>query len=172
MVSETAVFGAVSIIQRKMMRLLLKHLDELNAIIKELDDDIDNFMNPQEKQAAKVIQDIPGIANTSAQAIISVLGTDTDRFPSDGHLASWAGLCPGNNESAKKRKSGNTRKGNALLRETLVVCAHSAVRNKKSYFYAQFMRISAHPGKKRAYVAVAHAILTAIYHILKCCLAH
>ena len=159
--------GVMSDIQRKMMRLLLKHLDELNAIIKELDDDIDSFMKPQEKQAAKVIQDIPGIANTSAQAIISVLCTDMERFPSDRHLASWAGLCPGHNESAKKRKSGKTRKGNALLRETLVVCAHSAVRNKKSYFYAQFMRISAHRGKKRAYVAIAHTILIAIYHILK-----
>ena len=104
--------GVMSDIQRKMMRLLLKHLDELNAIIKELDDDIDSFMKPQEKQAAKVIQDIPGIANTSAQAIISVLGTDMERFPSDRHLASWAGLCPGDNESAKKRKSGKTRKGN------------------------------------------------------------
>ena len=82
--------GVMSDIQRKMMRLLLKHLDELNAIIKELDDDIDSFMKPQEKQAAKVIQDIPGIANTSAQAIISVLGTDMERFPSDRHLASWA----------------------------------------------------------------------------------
>ena len=157
----------MSDIQRKMMRLLLKHLDELNAIIKELDDDIDSFMKPQEKQAAKVIQDIPGTANTSAQAIISVLGTDMERFPSDRHLASWAGLCPGDNESAKKRKYGKTRKGNALLRETLVICAHSAVRNKMSYFYAQFMRISAHRGKKRAYVAIAHTILIAIYHILK-----
>ena len=110
----------MSDIQRKMMRLLLKHLDELNAILKEFDDDIDSFMKPQEKQAAKVIQDIPGIANTSAQAIISVLCTDMERFPSDRHLASWAGLCP------------KTRKGNALLRETLVVCALSAVRNKKS----------------------------------------
>lgn len=159
--------GVMSDIQRKMMRLLLKHLDELNAIIKELDDDIDSFIKPQEKQAAKVIQDIPGIANTSAQAIISVLCTDMERFPSDRHLASWAGLCPGHNESAKKRKSGKTRKGNALLRETLVVCAYSAVRNKKSYFYAQFMRISAHRRKKRAYVAIAHTILIAIYHILK-----
>ena len=159
--------GIMSDIQRKMLRLLLKHLDELNAIISELDDDIDNFMKPQEKQAAKAIQDIPGIGNTSAQAIISVLGTDMERFPSDGHLASWAGLCPGDNESAKKRKSGKTRKGNALLRETLVVSAHSAVKNKRSYFYAQFMRISAHRGKKRAYVAVAHSMLIAIYHILK-----
>lgn len=89
------------------------------------------------------------------------------RFPTDGHILSWAGLCPGNNESVKKRKSGKTRKGNSLLRSTLIVCVHSAVKVKNSYFYAQFQRISAHRGKKRAYVAVAHSILIAIYHMLK-----
>ncbi|WP_288359329.1 transposase, partial [uncultured Bacteroides sp.] len=159
--------GVMSELQRKMMRILLDHLDELNAHIKELDDDIDSFMKPEEKKAASVIQDIPGIGNTSAQAIISVIGTDMERFPTDAHISSWAGLCPGNNESAHKRKSGKTTKGNALLRDTLVVCAHSAVKNKNSYFSAQFARISAHRGKKRAYVAVAHSMLVAIYHILK-----
>jgi len=89
------------------------------------------------------------------------------RFPTDAHISSRAGLCPGDNESAKKRKSGKTRKGNALLRTTLVVCAHSAAKVKSSYFHAQFQRISAHRGKKRAYVAVAHSMLIAIYHILR-----
>ena len=159
--------GVMSDLQRKMMRILLDHLDELDAHIRELDDDIDNFMKPEEKRAAKVLQDIPGIGNTSAQAIISVIGTDMGHFPTDGHISSWAGLCPGNNESAHKHRSGKTRKGNALLRDTLVVCAHSAVRNKNTYFSAQFARISAHRGKKRAYVAVAHSMLVAIYHILK-----
>ena len=114
-----------------------------------------------------MIQDVTGIGSTSAQAIISVIGVDVSRFPTDKHLSSWAGLCPGNNESARKRKSGKTRKGNALLRTTLITCAHSAVKNKKSYFYAQFTRISAHRGPKRAYVAIAHSILIAIYHILR-----
>lgn len=159
--------GVMSDLQKRMMRVLLNHVDELNAHIKELDNDIDNFMKPDEKKAAEVIQDIPGIGNTSAQAIISVIGTDMSRFPTDSHISSWAGLCPGNNESAHKRKSGKTRKGNALLRDTLVVCAHAAVKNKSSYFSAQFARISAHRGKKRAYVAVAHSMLVAIYHILK-----
>ena len=90
-----------------------------------------------------------------------------ERFPTDKHISSWAGLCPGNKESAKKRKSGKTRKGNVLLRTTLITCAHAAVKNKKSYFYAQFMRISAHRGPKRACVAVAHSMLIAIYHTLK-----
>ena len=159
--------GVMSPLQRRMMKELLVHLDELNIHIKNLDDEIDNFMKPEEKQASKVIQDVPGIGNTSAQAIISVIGVDMSRFPTDRHIASWAGLCPGDNESAKKRKSGKTRKGNALLRTTLINCAHTAVNNKKSYFYAQFKRISAHRGNKRAYVAVAHSILIAVYHILK-----
>ena len=159
--------GVMSDLQKKMMRILLNHLDELNAHIKELDDDIDNFMNSEEKTAAKVIQDIPGIGNTSAQAIISVIGTDMSRFPTHAHISSWTGLCPGNNESAHKRKTGKTRKGNALLKSTMIVCAHTAVKNKSSYFSAQFARISAHRGKKRAYVAVAHSMIIAIYHILK-----
>lgn len=159
--------GVMSPLQRRMMKELLIHLDELNAHIKNLDDEIDNFMKPEEKKASQAIQSVTGIGNTSAQAIISVIGTDMRRFPTDAHISSWAGLCPGDNESAKKRKSGKTRKGNALLAATLVTCAHSAVKCKQSYFYAQFMRISAHRGKKRAYVAVAHSMLIAIYHILK-----
>ena len=159
--------GILTPLQKQMMRVMLKHIDELAAHIKELDDDIDRHMKDEEKIAAARIQEITGIGNTSAEVVISVIGTDMSRFPTDAHLASWAGLCPGNNESAKKRKSGKTRKGNALLRSTLVVCAHSAVRNKKSYFFAQFQRISAHRGKKRAYVAVAHSMLIAIYHILR-----
>ena len=159
--------GVMSPLQRRMMKELLAHLDELNKHIENLDDEIDNFMKPDEKDAAISLQSIPGIGNTSAQAIISVIGTDMDRFPDAAHLASWAGLCPGDNQSAAKRKSGKTRKGNALLRSTLVTCAHSATMNKSSYFSAQFARISAHRGKKRAYVAVAHSILIAIYHMLK-----
>ena len=159
--------GVMSSLQRRMMSILLEHLDELNAHISELDDEIDSFMKNEEKKACEAIRDLPGISRSSSQIIISVIGCSMERFPDAPHLCSWAGICPGNNESAGKRKSGKTRKGNALLRSTLVVCAHAAVRNKQSYFYAQFQRISAHRGKKRAYVAVAHSMLTAIYHILK-----
>lgn len=90
-----------------MMKELLAHLDELNAHIRNLDDEIDNFMKPEEKQASNAIQEVTGIGNTSAQAIISVIGTDMGRFPTDRHISSWAGLCPGDNESAK---SGNPAK--------------------------------------------------------------
>lgn len=148
------------------MRELLDHLDELNVHIKNLDDEIDQFLKPDEKKAVDVIKDMPGLGETSAQAVISVIGTDMSRFPDDAHLSSWAGLCPGDHESAKKRKSGKTRKGNKLLRTTLINAAHSAVKNKNSYFYALFKRVSARRGPKRAYVAVAHSMLIAIYHIL------
>ena len=158
--------GVLSPIQRRVMKELLSHLDELNEHIRNLDDDIDRFMKQEDKNAADAIQEIPGIAATSAQVIISVIGNDMSRFPSDRHLSKWAGLCPGNNESASKRKSGKTTKGNKMLRTTLVNCAHSAAKVKNSYFSALFARISAHRGKKRAYVAVAHSMLIAIYHVL------
>ena len=102
--------GVMSPLQRRMMKELLIHLDELNTHIKNLDDEIDNFMKPEEKQASQAIQDVTGIGNTSAQAIISVIGTDMDRFPTDKHISSWAGLCPGDNESAKKRNPGRPEK--------------------------------------------------------------
>ena len=159
--------GVLSPIQRRVMKELLSHLDELNEHIRNLDDDIDRFMKQEDKDAARAIQEIPGIAATSAQTIISVIGSDMRRFPSDRHISKWAGLCPGNNESANKRKSGKTTKGNKMLRTTLVNCAHSAVKVKRSYFSALFARISAHRGKKRAYVAVAHSMLIAIYHVLR-----
>ena len=102
--------GVMSPLQRRMMKELLVHLDELNAHIKNLDDEIDNFMKPEEKKASEAIQSIPGIGNTSAQAVVSVIGTNMNRFPTDSHITSWAGLCPGDHESAKKRKFRKTRK--------------------------------------------------------------
>lgn len=159
--------GVLSPLQCRMMRELLKHIDEIDEHIANLDDEIDNNMNKEQKDAVNSLDTIPGIAKDCAKAIVSVVGTCLDRFPTAAHLCSWAGICPGNNESAGKRKAGRTRKGNNLLKSTLVICAHSAVRVKSSYFYAQFQRISTHRGKKRAYVAVAHSMLTAVYYMLK-----
>ena len=159
--------GVMTKLQRQMMKELISHIDELDKHIENLNEQIDDHMNLDEKKAVNEIKKVTGIGEDGAKAIVAVIGTDMDRFPTDAHLASWAGLCPGNNESAKKRRSGKTTKGNKLLRTTLVVCAHAAVKVKSSYFYAQFKRISAHRGKKRAYVAVAHSMLIAIYHILK-----
>lgn len=159
--------GVMSPLQRQMMRIILSHIDELEAHIRELDGRIDDHMKPDEKKAVDAIKDVTGLGVDSARIIISVIGTDMGRFPTDANIASWAGLCPGSNESAGKRRSGKTRKGNRLLRTTLITCAHSAANSKKSFFHAQFQRISAHRGSKRAYVAVAHSMLIAIYHILK-----
>ncbi len=159
--------GVLSPLQKRMLKELLLHLDELAEHIRKLSDEIDNFMKPEEKQAVEAIKSVTGLGTISAQQIISVIGTNMERFPTDSHISSWAGLSPGNNESAKKRRSGRTNKGNQLLRTTLIVCAHSAAKVKTSYFYAQFKRISAHRGSKKAYVAVAHSMLIAVYHILK-----
>ena len=115
-------------------------MDELNEHIRNLDDDIDRFMKQEDQDAALAIQEIPGIAANSAQVIISVIGNDMSRFPSDRNISKWAGLCPGNNESASKRRSGKTTKGNNMLRTTLVNCAHSAVKMKKSYLSAFYLR--------------------------------
>jgi len=159
--------GILSPLQKRMLRVVLLHIDELNQHIASLDDEIDRNMHDQYRKAVDAVDAVTGIGPDSAKAILAVIGIDMSRFPSDAHIASWAGLCPGNNESAGKRRSGKTTKGNKLLKTTLVVCAHSAVKVKNSYFFAQFQRISARRGKKRAYVAVAHSMLIAIYHILK-----
>jgi hypothetical protein len=106
------------------------------------------------------------VEQRTAQVIISEIGTDMSRFPSANHLASWAGLCPGNNESAGKRKSGKTRKGDQWLRRALVEVAWAASRTKETYLSSQYHRLVARRGKKKAIVAVAHSVLVAIYYIL------
>lgn len=134
--------GMLTPLQKKMMKELLSHLDELIRHIKNLDDDISENMNGEEKKATAVIQDIPGIAAIGAQQIISVIGTDMSRFPTDAHISSWAGLCPGNNESAKKRRSGRSRKGNAMLRTTLIP-VHTQQSGTKIPFFTRNSKESA-----------------------------
>lgn len=159
--------GILSPLQRKMLSVVLIHIDELDKHIAELDDEIDNNMRSDYQSCIELVDSVTGIGPDSAKVILSVIGTDMSHFPSDAHLSSWAGLSPGNNESAGKRRSGRTTKGNKLLKTTMIQCAHSAVMVKSSYFCAQFQRISARRGRKRAYVAIAHSMLIAVYHILK-----
>lgn len=158
--------GILTPIQRKMIGVVLSHIDELDRHIAELDDEIDNNMSDDDKAQVELLDDIPGIGPDSAKTILSIIGTDMSRFPSANHLCSWAGVSPGNNESAGKRYSGRTTKGNKVLKSTLVQCAHAAILVKTSYFYAQYQRLSVRRGKKRAIVAVAHSMLIAIFHML------
>lgn len=159
--------GVLSKTQKRIVNEILDHLDELDQHIKNLSDDIDSTMKPNEQKAKSSIMEIPGIGDKSAEIIIAVIGTDMARFPDAAHISSWAGVCPGNNESAKKKRAQRTNKGNKLLKSTLVVCANAAVKNKNSYFYAEYQRIMTHRGKNRAIMAVAHSMLIAIYHVIK-----
>lgn len=117
--------------------------------------------------AIKLLDEIWGVDRKSAENILAEIGTDMTRFPSAAHLASWTGLCPGNNESAGKKKNGKTRRGNRWLRRALTQAAWAGIRAKKSYFGAQYRRLVSKRGKQRALVAVAHSMLVTIYHMLK-----
>jgi transposase len=124
-------------------------------------------MGPLEKAAVQRLDGIPGIDSRSAQNILAEIGTDMSRFPSEDHLAAWAGICPGNHQSAGKRQSGRITHGNRWLKRTLAQCALAASRKNNSFLQARFRRLGAKRGRKRAVIAVAHSQLTAIYEMLK-----
>src|SRR5205823_7666782 len=113
-----------------------------------------------------LLQTIPGIKPIAAAAIVAEIGTDMSRFPTAGHLASWAGLCPTNKESAGKRMKGPINRGNVWLRAIMGEVAWASIRTKASYFHAQYNRIARRRGKEKAAVAVAHSLLVVIYHVL------
>jgi transposase len=117
--------------------------------------------------AVQLLDTIPGIDELTASTLVAEIGADMDQFPSPDHLASWAGLCPGNNESAGKRRSGKTRKGSVWLRRALCQAAWAASRTKDTYLAAQYRRLIVRRGKKRTVVAVAHSMLNIAYHLLK-----
>lgn len=158
--------GVVTQLQRELLAEVLHVIDEQTAQILRAEALIDKYMEDSYTQAVDAVDTLPGIAKTSAQQIVAEIGTDMSRFPSADHLCSWAGLCPGNNESAGKRKSGRTNHGNKMLKSTMIQCAMVAVKNKNSFFHAQYQRLLVRRGKKRAVVAVAHSMLIAIYHVL------
>ncbi len=110
---------------------------------------------------------IPGIGRYVAEALIAEIGTDMSRFPTARHLASWAGMCPGNRESAGKRQSGKTRKGSPWLRTLLVQAAHAAGRTKGTYLSAQYRRLTTRRGRNKAAIAVGHTLLVIIYHMIE-----
>jgi len=161
-----AMEGLIGPHQRMMLAAQIEHIRFLDGQIKKLDREIEERMRPFEK-AVEALDGIPGVGRQTAEEVLAETGDDMSRFPSAAHLASWAGLCPGNNESAGKRKSGCTRPGNPHLRTTLVEAARSAAHTKNTYLSAQYHRIAARRGGKRAAVAVAHTILVIIYHMLE-----
>ena len=159
--------GVLTPVQRKMIGICLEHIKYLNKRIDEIDAIIDDNLSSDQQELVELLMEIPGVGESSAKTILSVIGTDMSRFPTAAHLASWAGVCPGNNESAGKRRSGKTRMGNPLLRTTLVLCAQGASKAKGSFFSAQYSRLMIRRGKNRAKMAVAHSLLIAIYYIIR-----
>jgi len=160
-----AMEGIVTSFQKIMMKEVIKHINELTDRINDMNKIIEEYMKDYEENIKK-LEKIPGIGRTTAQIILAEIGQDMSRFPTENHISSWAGVSPGNNESAGKRRSGKTRKGNKILKSTLAQCAKAASKNKNSFFYAQYQRITIRRGKNRATLAVAHSMLIAIYHML------
>ncbi len=150
-----------------MLKQLLDQADYLGKQIDTFEQRIDQMMSDGPfAQAVRRLDPIPGINRRAAQAILAEIGHDMSRFASAAHLASWAGLCPGNDESACKRRSGRTRYGNRWLKQMLVQCAWAASRTKRSYFHGMYQRLKARRGHKRALIAIAHAMLGTMWHLL------
>lgn len=151
----------------------LDHIDHLEATMARLDDQIDSLFatNTNEAgisfaQARDHLDTIPGVAKRAAEAILAEIGVDMSRFPTAGHLASWAGMAPGNNITGGKRGSGRTTTGDVWLGEILNQCACSAARTRDTYLSAQFWRLARRVGKKKAAVAVGHSILVICWHLI------
>jgi transposase len=162
---ERALAGRVGSHQRFLLARQLAHIDFLDASIAEVSAEIAGRLRPGEANLERLAT-IPGVGRRTAELLVAEIGTDMSRFPTSGHLASWAGMCPGNDESAGKRRSGKTRKGNPWLRSTLIEAARAAGRTKGTYLAAQYHRLAARRGTKRAAVAVGHTILVIAYRLL------
>jgi transposase len=163
---EAALRGRVTVHHRFMLRLHLNHLDAVQAAIACIDQEVSANVEPF-RVATEMLTTIPGIGSLAAQVLVSEIGIDMNRFPTEGHLISWAGLCPRNDESAGKRRSNRMKKGAPWLKATLIQCAWAASRTKGSYLQAQYLRLRSRRGPKKAIGAVAASILTAAYHMLK-----
>lgn len=161
-----ALSGRVRAHHRFVLAHHLAHLDFLDEEIAAYSEEIERLTEPHE-ELVTLLDTIPGVARTTAELILAEVGPDLSRFPSADHLASWAGLAPGNNESAGKRLSGKMRKGSQWLRVGLAQAAQAAARSKNSYLAAHYHRIAGRRGKKRAIMALAHSILVIAYHIIQ-----
>ena len=162
-----ALAGRVTKHHRFLLRLLLDELGQLEGLITRLTERITAVLPAPFAEAVKQLATIPGIDQRAAENILAEIGVDMQQFPLAAHLASWTGMCPGNNESAGKRRSGKTTKGNRWLRATLVQVAWAASHTKDTYLSAQYRRLATRRGKKRALVALGHTILVIIHTMLR-----
>ncbi len=161
-----ALEGRVKAHHRFLLTELLCQIDSLDETLERFDEQIEQYCRPFEAAVA-LLDTIPGVGRETAELIVSEIGADMSPFPTANHLAAWAGLAPGNHESAGKRRSGRTRKGNHALRWGLTQAAHAVGHTKGNYLSAQFHRLTYRRGKKKAVVAVCHSILVIAYHMLK-----
>ncbi len=151
---------------RLQLKLHLDHLAQLEGLISRLSESIAELSQPYQEQIGRM-DEIPGINRQGAEEVIAEVGVDMNVFPTEEHCCSWAAICSGNHESAGKRRSGRTRKGNRWLRQTLVLAARAASHSKNSYLASRYRRLAGRRGANRAAVAVAHTILRIVYHMLK-----
>ena len=161
-----ALRGRVTAHHRAMLKLHLGVIDALESAVQEVDAAAGKLLAPIQARAA-LLTTMPGVSDIVAHVIVAEIGVDMSRFPTAGHLVSWAGLCPRNDESAGKRRSTRVRKSANWLKTTLVTAAWAAVRKKNSYLHAQFLRIKSRRGAKKAILAVAASMLTATYYMLR-----
>lgn len=161
-----ALRGRLNAHQQKMLRMQLDHVRSLDQLIETLDAEVVVRLAPFQAELEH-LDTIPGVGQRAAEVILAEVGTDMTRFPSTAHLASWAGMCPGNNESAGKRRSGRTRKGNPTLRRTLTEAGWAAGKTKNTYLGAAYRRIKARRGGKKAAIAIGHKILEIAYVVLR-----
>jgi len=161
-----ALRGHVRDSHRFLLRLHLGQVDALDRAIAEVEKEVGEALGPF-RERAEILTTIPGIGTTVARAIVSEIGTDMSRFPTSGHLISWAGLCPRNDESAGRRRSTRVRNGAPWLKTMLVQSAWAAVRSRTGYLRVQFLRLKSRRGPKKAILAVAASMLTSIYCMLR-----
>src|SRR6266536_1715261 len=163
---ERALAGRVAPHQRFLLAQQLAHIDFLDETIERVSSQIAERLCPFDESLAN-LDAIPGVGRRTAEILLAEIGTDMTRFPSPAQLASWAGMCPGHAESAGKRHGSKTRKGSPALRHALTEAAHAAARSKNTYLAAQFRRLAARRGAKRAAVADGHSILSIVWHLLQ-----
>jgi transposase len=161
-----AVEGIMTKMQKQLLKCVIDHIDDMTRRIGDIDRLMKDYLDKYEESIHR-LDEMPGIGRQSAETILAETGLDMERFPTDAHLSRWAGVAPGNNKSAGKQKSGKTTKGNKTLKTTLIQCANAASKMQGTFYYAQYQRLVAHRGKKRAKMAVAHSMLISIYHMLK-----